>query len=137
MAETRYDVIVIGAGFGGSACAGLLAKQGLKVLLIEKNAGAGGKAMSLSKKGFTYTAWVVISAPIQDNLLKKTLDELGMTGKAELVSFPGQQAAMYRTPSGKYKRMPPMPPGMAMDPNVVFDWLEVPKRSKRSWSSAS
>ncbi len=125
MAQPRYDVIVIGAGFGGSACAGLLAKQGLKVLLIEKNAGAGGKAMSMSKNGFTYTAWVVISAPIQDNLLQKTLDELGMTGKAELVSFPGQQAAMYRAPSGQYKRMPPMPPGMAMDPNVVFDWLEV------------
>ncbi|MBM3301774.1 MAG: NAD(P)-binding protein, partial [Deltaproteobacteria bacterium] len=125
MAQSKYDVIVIGAGFGGSACAGLLAKQGLSVLLLEKNARAGGKAMSLTKRGFTHTAWVVISAPIQDTLLQKTLDELGMSGKAELVAFPGQQAAMYRTPSGKYKRMPAMPPGTAMDPNVVFDWLEI------------
>ena len=67
MAKGSYDAIVIGAGFGGSSCAALLAKRGLRVLLLEKNAKAGGKAMALSKKGFTYTAWVVIAAPIQDN----------------------------------------------------------------------
>ncbi|MBW1762855.1 MAG: FAD-dependent oxidoreductase [Deltaproteobacteria bacterium] len=46
MADNSYDVIIIGAGFGGSSCAGLLAKRGLKVLLLDKNANAGGKAMS-------------------------------------------------------------------------------------------
>jgi len=56
MAQSNYDVIVVGAGFGGSACAGLLAKRGLKVLLLEKNSRAGGKATTLSKKGFTHTA---------------------------------------------------------------------------------
>jgi phytoene dehydrogenase-like protein len=40
MAKSDYDVIVVGAGFGGSSCAGLLTKQGLKVLLLEKNARA-------------------------------------------------------------------------------------------------
>ncbi len=55
--STRYDAIILGAGFGGSACAGLLAKRGLKVLLLDKNAIAGGKAMSLSKNGFTFTAF--------------------------------------------------------------------------------
>ena len=29
MAKANYDVIVIGAGFGGSPCAALLAKRGL------------------------------------------------------------------------------------------------------------
>jgi len=29
MADTKYDAIVVGAGFGGSACAGLLARRGL------------------------------------------------------------------------------------------------------------
>ena len=47
---SQFDVIVVGAGFGGSACAGLLAKRGLKVALIEKNAKAGGKAMAFKKK---------------------------------------------------------------------------------------
>ena len=50
MAGESYDVIVIGAGFGGSSCAGLLAKSGLRVLLVEKNAQSGGKAMSLSQR---------------------------------------------------------------------------------------
>lgn len=125
MAQDRYDAIVVGAGFGGSACAGLLAKRGLKVLLVEKNPRAGGKATTFSKKGFTYTPWVVISAPIVDTLLQKVLDELEMSDKAELVSFIGQQAAIYKKPSGEYKRMPPMSDDTAMDPNVIFDWLEV------------
>ncbi len=55
MAKNTYDAIVVGAGFGGSSCAGLLAKRGLEVLLVEKNARAGGKAMSISKGGYTYT----------------------------------------------------------------------------------
>ena len=49
MARELYDVIVVGAGFGGSSCAGLLAKHGLNVLLVEKNNRAGGKAMSPAK----------------------------------------------------------------------------------------
>jgi prolycopene isomerase len=125
MAKKDYDVIVVGAGFGGSACAGLLAKRGLNVLLVEKNARAGGKAITLTKKGFTHTAWVVISAPVVDTILQKVLDELGMSDKAELVSFPGQQSCIYKAPSGEYKQMPAMPSDTAMDPNVIFDWLEV------------
>ena len=34
MAKGSYDVIMVGAGFGGSSCAALLAKRGLKVLLL-------------------------------------------------------------------------------------------------------
>ena len=76
MAEEQFDVIVVGAGFGGAACAGLLAKRGLEVLLLEKNAKAGGKAMAFSKGGFVYTPWVVITAPIQDNAFERVLKEL-------------------------------------------------------------
>ena len=130
MAKKDYDVIVVGAGFGGSACAGLLAKRGLNVLLVEKNARAGGKAITLTKKGFTHTAWVVISAPVIDTILQKVLDELGMSDKAELISFPGKQECFYRTPSGQYKPMPPMPPDAAMDPNIIFDWLEVKEEDR-------
>jgi phytoene dehydrogenase-like protein len=67
MAKGSYDVIVIGAGFGGSSCAALLAKRGLKVLLLVYNSKAGGKAIALSKKGFTYTARLF---PPQPGLLR-------------------------------------------------------------------
>ncbi|MDA0710054.1 MAG: NAD(P)-binding protein, partial [bacterium] len=33
---TRYDAIIIGTGFGGSACAYSLAKSGMKVLMLER-----------------------------------------------------------------------------------------------------
>ncbi len=123
MAQKSYDVIVIGAGFGGSACAGLLAKRGLKVLLVEKNARAGGKAMSISKNGFTYTAWVVIGAPVLGNLYEAVARELGVQDLIELVT-PGSPASLYRRSSGTYARIPNMPVGQS-DPNAIFDWLEV------------
>ncbi len=122
MSET-YDVIVVGAGFGGSACGALLARRGLKVLLVEKNAKAGGKAMAFSKGDYTYTAWVVIAAPTMDNRFEAVLKELGMESKVELVA-PGIQGSMFRQSSGKWVVGPQDP---TPDPNKIFDWLEVPE----------
>jgi len=126
MAGESYDVIVVGAGFGGSSCAGLLAKRGLKVLLLEKNTRAGGKAITLSKGGFTYTAWVVISAPTQGTLLEVVLKELGMEDKVELVA-PGVQGSRYKQSSGQYVVGPQDP---VPDPNKIFDWLEVKEEDR-------
>jgi len=123
MADASYDVIVVGAGFGGSACAGLLAKRGLKVLLVEKNSRAGGKAMSLSKNGFTYTAWVVIGAPVVGNLYEAVARELGVEDLIHMIT-PGSPASLYKTSAGTYARVPAMPVGQT-DPNAIFDWLEI------------
>jgi len=128
MAKTSYDVIVIGAGFGGSACAGMLAKNGLNVLLLEKNAQAGGKAMSLSKNGFTYTAWVVIGAPVQNNYYQRALDELDVADLAKLV-IPGGQGSIFKNTHGKYTRLPSMPAGQT-DPNVIFEWLQIEQEAR-------
>lgn len=125
MAGESYDVIVIGAGFGGSACAGLLAKEGLRVLLVEKNRQAGGKAMSFSKNGHTCTAWVVIGAPVEGNLYQKLLDELEVADLATLV-VPGTQGSIYRTPEGEYRMLPTSTSGET-DPNPIFDWLGIPE----------
>jgi prolycopene isomerase len=123
VAGQSYDVIVIGAGFGGSSCAGLLAKTGLEVLLVEKNAQAGGKAMSLSKNGFTYTAWVVIGAPVEGNLYQVVLDELEVSDLAKL-AVTETQGSIYKTSAGKYQMLPSMPSGQT-DPTVIFEWLEI------------
>jgi prolycopene isomerase len=51
--KEEYDVIVIGAGIGGLTCASLLARKGLKVLVVEQASKAGGYATSYKKDGFT------------------------------------------------------------------------------------
>lgn len=130
MTENSYDAIVIGAGFGGSSCAGLLAKRGLKVLLTEKNAVAGGKAMSLAKNGFRYTAWVVIGAPVEGNLYEKVLDELDVSDLVSLV-VPEGTGSIYKTPAGKHVRMPKTSSDK-LDPDIIFDWLEIDAEHRES-----
>ncbi len=48
------DVIVIGSGFAGLSTASYLAKQGFKVLVLEKNDQPGGRARSFFVDGFSF-----------------------------------------------------------------------------------
>lgn len=50
----KYDVIVIGAGFGGLSCALKLAKHGKKVLVLEKNPHAGGTSHIFRRSGYAF-----------------------------------------------------------------------------------
>jgi phytoene desaturase len=47
-------VIIIGSGFGGLAAAGLLAKDGHEVIVLEKNEQVGGRASVWRKDGFLF-----------------------------------------------------------------------------------
>ncbi len=49
----KTDVIVIGAGMAGLATAALLAKQGKRVVVLEKGNVPGGRAYTYEEKGFT------------------------------------------------------------------------------------
>lgn len=49
-------VVVIGAGVAGLATAGLLARDGHEVLILERNAGIGGRAGSVEIEGFRFDA---------------------------------------------------------------------------------
>jgi phytoene desaturase len=51
---TKRKVIVVGAGFGGMAAAGLLAKDGFEVTVLEKNSQVGGRAQVWRKDGFVF-----------------------------------------------------------------------------------
>ena len=53
---TSYDAIVVGAGIGGLFCANLLAKGGMKVLLLEKHSVLGGFCSGFRRKGFLFDA---------------------------------------------------------------------------------
>jgi phytoene dehydrogenase-like protein len=51
LAENEYDVTIVGSGIGGLSCAALLAKRGLKVLVVEQHYLAGGYCTSFPRKG--------------------------------------------------------------------------------------
>jgi prolycopene isomerase len=54
MKMSDMDVIIIGAGMAGLTCGCLLAKKGLKVLMVEKNQKVGGCCTSFEKDGFSF-----------------------------------------------------------------------------------
>ena len=54
MSNVESDVIIVGAGPGGLACSLLLAKAGLKVKIIEKTGGVGGRTKVIEKDGYKY-----------------------------------------------------------------------------------
>lgn len=54
----KYDVIIIGAGIGGLVCGNYLAKEGLKVLIVEKNSKPGGYCVSFTRKNFIFDACI-------------------------------------------------------------------------------
>ena len=73
--------MVIGAGVGGLICANLLARAGLKVLLIEQHFMVGGYCSTFRRKGFTFDA-ATHFYPLLGNTSTITgslLSELGIT----------------------------------------------------------
>ncbi len=51
-------VVVVGTGIGGAGVSALMAKEGADVLVLERNAFAGGKAASFDRDGFVYDSGV-------------------------------------------------------------------------------
>jgi len=103
MAE-RYDAIVVGAGFGGAACAALLARHGLKTLLLDKNAQPGGKALTISREGFCYELCPVVGGPSLNSQFAAVLKEIDMEGEVELLMPETPTGVvLYKGRSGKYE----------------------------------
>lgn len=51
MPDEAYDVVVVGAGLGGLACAALLARAGKRVAVLEKNHRPGGYGVTIACHG--------------------------------------------------------------------------------------
>ncbi|MBN1691517.1 MAG: NAD(P)/FAD-dependent oxidoreductase [Dehalococcoidia bacterium] len=102
MSDHEYNVIVIGAGPGGVACAAALAGKGIKILLVEKNDRPGGKSMSFSKNGFTYELWPISGSPTRDNRFSQFTRELGLD--LQMIPPPGISGVLYKdNQTGEYK----------------------------------
>ena len=48
------NVIIVGAGFGGLTLGALLARQGMRVRILEKNEDSGGRARAWRSEGFSF-----------------------------------------------------------------------------------
>jgi phytoene dehydrogenase-like protein len=51
-----YDAVIIGAGIGGLICANLLARERLRVLIVEQHYMVGGYCSTFRRRGFTFDA---------------------------------------------------------------------------------
>ncbi len=56
MATENYDAIIIGSGLGGLSCGAFLAKNGKKVLVLEKHGIPGGYATSFRRGAYIFDA---------------------------------------------------------------------------------
>ena len=82
----RYDAIVIGAGMGGLTAAALLAKKGLKVLLLEKEEQVGGYVVSFKRDGFTFDATgAFVGGCHEGGELYQILKEIGAYEEIEFI----------------------------------------------------
>lgn len=118
-----YDVIVVGAGPGGITCGALLAKWGLKTLVVDKNSQVGGKAMTVSKKGFRYEYWPIAACPATGTKFHWLLETLGLQDQIELIAPDPLGLMHYETPSGEIRTLVMPGGGKAMDPQDAVNFL--------------
>ncbi len=83
--ESRYDVVIAGAGVNGLACAAMLAKEGLSVCVVERNSWVGGGAVTreVTLPGFKHDlfgsshVWIHINRDFKESL-EPHLKEFGL-----------------------------------------------------------
>ena len=106
-----YDAIVIGGGIGGlsfAVMAGALA--GKKILILEKNAAAGGRLYSFQREGFTLDIGAHVISQSEKGPLGRVLRAAGKEGEINwkhvrpMTSFQGD---IFAFPRGLEGRIPP------------------------------
>ncbi len=98
-AENTYDIIVIGAGYGGVTAAAKLSARGFRVLIVDKNKTAGGKAMRIRKDGTSYEMWPIAGGPSSPSRFDELIDLIGLD--RDLIIRPKKAADfIYLAPDG-------------------------------------
>ena len=83
-----YDAVIIGAGISGLVCGCYLAKAGMKVLIVEKNAKPGGYCTSFTRGGFQFDACVQsLSSLRDDGNIRIALKELEIERRLEIKRY--------------------------------------------------
>ncbi len=99
-----YDVVVVGAGYGGASLAALLTKAGRRVALVEKNPRAGGKGATISRKGYEYEMWGAVGVPAQSSRFHELVDVLDIAERAPFIIPEGRAASVhYKASTGEWR----------------------------------
>ena len=104
MERYDYDAIVIGAGLGGIACAGILAKNGMKTIIFENADIVGGCCSTFEDHGYKFDTGASVVEFVEtyhavfERLGRKTADYIDFIPCDPLYSF--------RTYDGEYIEIP-------------------------------
>ena len=111
MEANRKSVVVIGGGLGGLVSGALLAKEGYKVTVLEKNAIIGGGLQTFKRKGVSFpTGMHVFGGFGEDGQLRKLFTYLGIMDRLSLRAMDEEgydvvkvleDGASYSLPKGK------------------------------------
>ena len=76
----RYDVVIIGSGFGGLACGSMLSQAGKHVLVLERQAQAGGSIQSYHRGHWWFdTGLHYVGGLAEGQKLRQVFDHLGLS----------------------------------------------------------
>jgi len=84
-----YDVIIIGAGLGGLTAGAKLAKEGMRVLLLEQHDRPGGCASTFTRRGFTMEVGLHEMDGLHPGDMKNRIfEDLGIYTQVEFLPVP-------------------------------------------------
>ena len=87
MSNYEYDVIIIGAGIGGLTDGNILAKNGMKVLILEKNFAPGGGVSTYYRNGYPIDISHAIPSLNEGAFLREMFEYLNVYKKLEFLKL--------------------------------------------------
>jgi phytoene dehydrogenase-like protein len=89
--KEKYDAVIVGGGIGGLLAGGMLAKEGLEILIVEKNSFLGGRSRTIEWNGFRADMYPKVHCPhfnkFEDTWLVKALAMLGLTLDESIINW--------------------------------------------------
>ena len=88
-------VLIIGGGLGGLFCGAILAKEGLKVTVLEKNAAIGGGLQSFTRFGEVFDTGMHVVGGLQEGgNIRRLLGYLGIWNEVHIQAVPAECAVL-------------------------------------------